>query len=165
MSRTTLGWQAAAASFAHAFGRFSELGLFVAGADQLIGGPFPNNEPAVASLDWDTGAPNAKFWAVQLLAEGVGTAPRDVYATSSSAPEDVYGIGAQFTGGRRVVLVVSKSMEPRDVVVMGAGANTSAVVLGAAGDAAPGFTPPSTRALGAGGALSLGPFGIALVTL
>jgi hypothetical protein len=39
------------------------------------------------------------------------------------------------------------------------------VVLGAAGDAAPGFTPPSTRALGAGGALSLGPFGIALVTL
>ena len=165
MSRATLGWQAAAASFAHAFGRFSELGLFVAGADQLIGGPFPNNEPAVASLDWDTGAPNAKFWAVQLLAEGVGTAPRDVYATSTSAPGDVYALGMQFAGGRRVVLVVSKSMGPRDVTVTGAGANATAVVLGAAGDDAPGFTPPSTRALGAGGTLSLGPFGIALVTL
>lgn len=166
MAQTTLGWAAAAASFAHAFGRFSELGLFIAGADQLIGGPFPNNEPAVASLDWDTGKPNAKFWAVQMLAQGVGTAPRDLYPTvvSGAPPPPVYGLGMQFADGRRVVLVVSKSMLPCDVVVAGAGENTTAVVLDAAGDT-PGFTPPSTHAVGAAGQIALGPFGIALVTL
>ena len=60
MNRETLGWSAAAASFAYAFGRLSELDFLLVGQDQLIGGPFPNNEPAVASLDWGTGTPNAK---------------------------------------------------------------------------------------------------------
>ena len=69
---------------AYAFGRFSELGLLIAGQDQLIGGPWPNNEPAVASLDWDTGEPNAKYWATRVLAEALGTAPRDLFSSSVS---------------------------------------------------------------------------------
>ena len=61
MNRKTLGWNAAGASFAYAFGKLSEMGFAWVGADQLIGGPYPDNEPAVASLDWTTGEPNAKY--------------------------------------------------------------------------------------------------------
>ena len=48
MNRKTLGWSAAAASFAYGFGKLSEIGFAWVGADQLIGGPYPDNEPAVA---------------------------------------------------------------------------------------------------------------------
>eukprot|EP00965_Chrysotila_dentata_P170104 5614598-Pleurochrysis_carterae.AAC.2 len=80
MRRDTLGWSAAAASFAYAFGRLSELDFAWVGADQLVGGVWPDNEPAVASLDWTTGEPNAKFWAVQLLARTLSDRPRRVYS-------------------------------------------------------------------------------------
>lgn len=35
------------------------LGRYV-GADQLIGGVWPDNEPGVSCLDWKSGQPNAK---------------------------------------------------------------------------------------------------------
>jgi hypothetical protein len=85
MNRATLGWSASAASFAYAFGRLSELDFFIVGQDQLIGGPWPNNEPAVASLDWDTGLPNAKYYAINMLATAFGTAPRNLFNTSVSS--------------------------------------------------------------------------------
>ena len=34
----------------------------------------PDNEPAVAMLDWVTGEPNAKYYITQLLATTVGAA-------------------------------------------------------------------------------------------
>ena len=79
MHRTTLGWNAAAASFAYAFGVLSERRFGWVGADQLIGGVWPDNEPAVASLDWTTGEPNAKYWAVRMLARRLGATPRKLF--------------------------------------------------------------------------------------
>ena len=81
MNRETMGWSAAAASFGYAFGKLSEMGFAWVGADQLIGGVWPDNEPAVASLDWITGEPNAKYWAVRMLARGLGGAPRGLHPT------------------------------------------------------------------------------------
>lgn len=80
MDRATLGWNAAAASFAYGFGMLSEMRFGWVGADQLIGGVWPDNEPAVASLDWSTGEPNAKYWAVRMLARRLGATPRKLYA-------------------------------------------------------------------------------------
>jgi len=39
---------------------------------RLIGGTWPDNEPAVSSLDWQTGEPNAKYWVTNLLATTIG---------------------------------------------------------------------------------------------
>ena len=56
-----MGWSAAAASFAYAFGVLSEQGFAWVGADQLIGGTWPDNEPSVSCMDWQTGEVNAKY--------------------------------------------------------------------------------------------------------
>merc|ERR1712008_281475 len=89
INRKTLGWNAAAASFAYAYGRMAELGYKYVGADQLVSGPWPDNEPAVASLNWDTGEPNAKYWAVRMLASELGPGSKalfNVNVTGSVAP-------------------------------------------------------------------------------
>ena len=161
---------------AYAYGRFSELGLLIAGQDQLIGGPYPNNEPAVASLDWDTGEPNAKYWATRVLAEALGTAPRDLFNSSvaggGGGVAPLYSLAMQVpdAGGgpaRRVLLLVSKTSDAVAVALADGGFphGSAAIVLEGAG-AEPGFNPPVARAPdAASGALSLGPYAVAVVTL
>ena len=39
INRETVGWNAAAASFAYGYGRLAERGFYYVGADQLVGGP------------------------------------------------------------------------------------------------------------------------------
>ena len=34
------------------------------GSDDLATGPWPDNEPAVTGMDWKTGQPNAKYYAI-----------------------------------------------------------------------------------------------------
>ena len=48
-NRKTLGWNVAAGSFAYGYARLALVGYKYVGADQLIGGPWPDNEPAVVS--------------------------------------------------------------------------------------------------------------------
>eukprot|EP01046_Picozoa_sp_COSAG06_P007001 COSAG06_NODE_336_length_17272_cov_50.456647_9_plen_275_part_00 len=40
---------------------------------RLIGGTWPDNEPAVSCMDWTTGQVNAKYWVINMLAMTVGT--------------------------------------------------------------------------------------------
>ena len=98
INRATLGWSAAAASFAYGFGKLSEMGFAWVGADQLIGGAWPDNEPAVASLDWNTGEPNAKYWAVRLLAKGLGGDARTLHAGVVSGGPPPPPLGATGNG-------------------------------------------------------------------
>jgi len=134
----------------------------------------------VASLDWDTGEPNAKYWATRVLAEALGTAPRDLFNSSVSgggggcggvAP--LYSLAMQVpdeAGGgpaRRVLLLVSKTSDAVAVALADGGfpSGSSAIVLEGAG-AEPGLNPPVARAPdAASGALSLGPYAVAVVTL
>ena len=90
IDRTTLGWSAAAASWAYAFGRLGERGWKYVGADQLIGGVWPDNEPAVASLDWKTGEPNAKFYAIRMLATALGTGEKRLFNVSAAGVPPPY---------------------------------------------------------------------------
>ena len=58
INRATWSFNAAAAVFAYAFGTLAERDYLYVGQDQLVAGPWPDNEPAVASLDWQTGKPS-----------------------------------------------------------------------------------------------------------
>ena len=99
IDRTTLGWSAAAASWAYAFGRLGERGWTYVGADQLIGGVWPDNEPAVASLDWQTGEPNAKYYAIRMLATALGAGAKRLYNVSVGAgPPPPYAPGETHSG-------------------------------------------------------------------
>ena len=101
IDRTTLGWSAAGASWAYAFGRLGERGWKYVGADQLIGGVWPDNEPAVASLDWQTGEPNAKYYAIRMLATALGAGAKRLmrYTVSVGAgPPPPYAPGETHSG-------------------------------------------------------------------
>jgi len=73
INRRTWSWNAAAAVFAYGYGTLAELGYKYVGQDQLIGGTWPDNEPAVSCMDWQTGEVNAKYWVTNLLATTIGT--------------------------------------------------------------------------------------------
>jgi len=161
INRKTLGWNAAAASFAYAFGRMAELGYKYVGADQLVSGPWPDNEPAVTSLDWDTGEPNAKYWSVRMLAEGLGAGEKRLYNTTVETSK-IYA-QAMEVREKRVVLIVSKTDSPQRVHLVG-GANAVASVLHGVGEE-PGFRQPEIRVVTSDNILELGPYAVALVTI
>ena len=82
MNRKTLGWSAAAAVFADGYGQLALLGYKLVGADQLVGGPWPDNEPAVSCIDWKSGEFNAKYYAIQMLAAALGSGPKSFFAAN-----------------------------------------------------------------------------------
>ena len=86
VNRKTLGWNAAAASFAYAYGQLALQGFKYVGQDQLIGGPWPDNEPSVSCLDWKTGQPNAKYYAISMLANALGAGPKSFFNISVQVP-------------------------------------------------------------------------------
>eukprot|EP01043_Picozoa_sp_COSAG02_P045893 COSAG02_NODE_4242_length_5594_cov_2.769063_4_plen_715_part_00 len=86
VNRKTLGWNAAAASFAYAYGQLALQGFKYVGQDQLIGGPWPDNEPSVSCLDWKTGQPNAKYYAISMLADALGAGPKSFFNISVRVP-------------------------------------------------------------------------------
>eukprot|EP01062_Namystynia_karyoxenos_P000520 TRINITY_DN10188_c0_g1_i1.p1 TRINITY_DN10188_c0_g1~~TRINITY_DN10188_c0_g1_i1.p1 ORF type:complete len:646 (+),score=94.18 TRINITY_DN10188_c0_g1_i1:65-2002(+) len=98
INRRTLSWNAAAASFAYGFGRLAALGYKYVGADQLIGGPWPDNEPAVSCLDWQTGEPNAKYWAIRMLADAFGSDQKTLHDVSVTRLAPRYPAGTVANG-------------------------------------------------------------------
>ena len=72
MNKVTTSWHASAAVFAYGYATLAEYQYKYVGQDQLIGGTWPDNEPGVSCMDWQSGQPNAKYWVTQLLAKTVG---------------------------------------------------------------------------------------------
>ena len=58
-------WNASAAVFGYIFLESAKMGIDVVNESQLLG--FPSQFPSVTMLDWNTGAPNARFEALRLL--------------------------------------------------------------------------------------------------
>ena len=148
-NRVTLGWNAAAACFAYAFGKLAERGWLYVGADQLIGGPYPNNEAGVASLDWTNGAANAKYYVVQMLAQRLGAGPKQVIESGSSNSSLLYSLALELEGGVRMILLVSKAASTITVDLADAlgGARTASFAVVDARGTQPGWASPRTGVL------------------
>ena len=174
MNRQAWAWNAAAGTFAYAFGTLAERDYLLVGHDQLVAGTWPDNEPTVAMLDWTTGEPNAKYYVTQLLASTVGAAAEKALysykATSaagnaSAVAATLYVLPFRFTfvGGGRGVLLVNKRAHAIKVTLAGGITGTAKVVEVApayAGGA--GFQPPVERSLSAAGEIELCPFAVAV---
>jgi len=97
-------WNLAAATYAYVFGNLASLGIDVAGESQLVG--YPTQFPSVTMVDWNTGAPNARFRALELLHKHFG--PGDKLLETSISNPYVYAQAFRTLSGKREVLLVSK---------------------------------------------------------
>lgn len=97
-------WNLSGATYAYVFGKLAEIGVDVAGESQLVG--YPTQFPSVTMLNWNTGAPNARFRVLQLLKDNFGAGDK-IVKTSSASPH-VYALGFITATGERKLLLVNK---------------------------------------------------------
>ncbi len=76
-------WNLSGATFAYLFGELAKKGIEVITQSQLVG--FPNQFPSVSMVNWDTGAPNARYWVLKLLIEHFSLGDEILYSSSSDA--------------------------------------------------------------------------------
>lgn len=174
MNRKTVGWNAAGAVFAYGFGTLAERGYKYVGQDQLIGGTWPDNEPAVSCMDWMSGQVNAKYWVTQLLAKTVGTKDDKAFSMVNipfEMQKTVYALPYTMNDNRGILLV-NKGSTSVTISIMERNApgtkysETSAIascVEVNTESPEPGFEPPIVKRIHAG-ALHMGGFAVCVVT-
>jgi len=110
-------WNLAAATYAYVFGNLAAMGIDVAGESQLVG--YPTQFPSVTMVDWTTGAPNARFRALELLHKHFG--PGDKLVQTTIASPYVYAQAFRTRSGKREILLVNKRDRPLTVTLPEAG--------------------------------------------
>ncbi len=102
--------------FAYLFGELTRMGIDVVGESQLVG--YPSQFPSVTMLDWNTGEPNARYWALKVLRDNFGPGDRIVESKIDGAA--VYGLAVVRGDGQRRLLLVNRRDRPVEVTVPGA---------------------------------------------
>ena len=97
-------WNLSGATFAYVFGHLASLGIDIAGESQLVG--YPTQFPSVSMVDWNTGAPNARFRVLELLKNNF--APGDKIVAVTTGTPHVYGLGFITPDGKHKLLLVNK---------------------------------------------------------
>jgi len=104
-------WSLCGAVYAYAYGHLNALGIDVAGESQLVG--YPSQFPSVSMVDWNTGAPNARFRVLQLLKTNFVPGDR-IVAVANRLPT-VYALACIGAGGERKLLLVNERDRDIDV--------------------------------------------------
>jgi hypothetical protein len=97
-------WNLSGATYAYVFGHLASLGIDVAGESQLVG--YPTQFPSVSMVNWNTGAPNARFRVLQLLKKNFH--PGDKISEVSTGTPYIYGLGFTDKNGTHKLLLVNK---------------------------------------------------------
>jgi hypothetical protein len=97
-------WNLAGATYAYVFANLAAMGIDVAGESQLVG--YPTQFPSVTMVDWNTGAPNARFRVLELLHKHFGVGDK-LIATSFSNPS-LYAQAFVTRAGKRELLLINK---------------------------------------------------------
>jgi hypothetical protein len=95
-------WNLSGATFAYVFARLAEMGINVAGESQLVG--YPTQFPSVSMVDWNTGAPNARFGVLKLLKDSFGLGDK-IVDSSSGSPYVLSFAAIKPNGGRKLLLI------------------------------------------------------------
>lgn len=105
-------WNLSGAVYAYIFAHLSSLGIEIAGESQLVG--YPTQFPTVSMVNWETGEPNARFRALQLLINNFGPGDKLVN-TSVTGTSNVYGLGYVTKLNVKKLLLINKRSEPIQV--------------------------------------------------
>lgn len=133
-------WNLSGATYAYVFGNLASLGIDVAGESQLVG--YPTQFPSVSMVDWNTGAPNARYRVLQLLKDNF--APGDKLVKTSSGSPYVYALAMISPAGEHKLLLVNK--RDRDIQLSLPQAAKEEQVV----DQTTGANPPSHQSLNSG---------------
>jgi len=147
-------WNLSGAAYAYVFAKLAEMGIDVVGESQLVG--YPTQYPSVSMVDWETGAPNARFRVLELLKNHL--APGGKLVATQDAPQYVHAQGFVTREGQRKLLLIGK--RDREIVVpleAAAGATVTVVDQTTQGN------PARTERL-SGNEFRLPGFGVAVVT-
>jgi hypothetical protein len=110
-------WNLCAATFAYLYAGLARQGVDIVGASQLLG--YPSQFPSVTMLDWNTGQPNARYWALKLILENFH--PRDRLVQTKSDSPYIFAQGFFAPDGTRKLLLVNKRDRSFDLSISGAG--------------------------------------------
>jgi hypothetical protein len=105
-------WNLSAAVYAYVFAELTKLGTDLVGQSQIVG--FPNQFPSVTMLDWESGAPNARYRVLKLILDHY-TPGDQVIEAASSRTGDVSVLALRKADGTRKLLLVNRSNEVRQL--------------------------------------------------
>jgi hypothetical protein len=148
-----LFWVASGAFHVYTYENLAKLGIEVLSMTQMVG--YPNNSPAVAMLNWETGHPNARYWILKLLPDNFG--PGDVLVDTTVNSSRV-AAQAFFTSEGQKLLLINKSNAAVQVMLANSrDASTLTVV-----DESTGENPPRVEKV-SNGVVTLAPFAVGVL--
>lgn len=155
-------WALSGAVVAYTWSHLAEIGIDLVGIAEFL--DYPGMIPGVTLVDWETGAPNARYWAAKLLIDNFG--PGDTLAATTvgepGMPDTrVHARGFVTRSGRRALLLVNKYPDPIRVTLTGPVKGGEATMV----DTSTGAQPPKSVPLADDAVLELGGFATAVVTL
>ncbi|MGO4880270.1 MAG: GH39 family glycosyl hydrolase [Bryobacteraceae bacterium] len=109
-------WNLAGATYAYVYGNLAAMGIDIAAESQLVG--YPTQFPSVTMVDWNNGAPNARFRVLELIHKHF--APGDELLETSVAGGNLYAQAFRTRAGKREVLLVNQRDRPIAVALPGA---------------------------------------------
>jgi hypothetical protein len=148
-------WNLSAATYAYVFARLAEMGIDIVGESQLVG--YPTQFPSVSMVDWETGAPNARFRVLELLKNNFG--PGDKLVATAGAPQYVHAQGFLTRDGKHKLLLINQRNHEIVVPLTTASGASAAVV-----DQTTQGAPARVETL-SGSSFRLPGFGVAVLTL
>lgn len=149
-------WNLMAAASAYEFAQMMDKGIDIVNQAELI--DYPGQSPSTTLVNWKTGEPNARYWAMKLLRDNLEPGDKVVAASSNEERGPVFDEGFIGRDGKRRVLVVNKRQEPVSVEIEGAAHGLAQVV-----DSTTRGAPAAVKLTS--GTLTLGGFAVAVITL
>jgi hypothetical protein len=148
-------WNLSGATYAYVYAGLAARGIDAANASGIDAGP--GMWPSLAMTDWQTGQPNARFWALKLIHDNFR--PGDKIVDAESASSSVMTQGYVTSSGERKLLIVNKRDQELQLTLPEAKGGKLEVV-----DQATGSNPPASSRI-EGETFKLGGLGVAVVTL
>jgi hypothetical protein len=148
-------WNLSAAIYAYVFAGLARQGIDVA-TESLVPG-YPGQFPSIAILDWDNGAPNARYRVLKLIIDNFKPGDKIVEAQASGGNVMVQAFTSP-NGERKLLLVNKRDVEYRLTLAGAKGGKLDVV------DQTTGSNVPASSTLNTDG-FALGGLGVAVVTL
>jgi hypothetical protein len=148
-------WNLSAAIYAYVFAGLARQGIDAAG--ESAGPGSPGLWATIAMADWETGQPNARFWALKLIHDNFHPGDKIVSAESSSGAVMTQGYVTRI--GERKILIVNKREAAIDLKVPEAQGGKLEIV-----DQTTASNPPASSPIESPN-IKLGGLAVAVVTL